>query len=65
MTSPRPFYCRPGCTIMADIKNILRPTDFSEYAESALPFVTSLSEKYGAAVHIPYEPKEYLKFGAA
>ncbi len=50
---------------MAEIKNILWPTDFSENAASALPFVTSLSEKYGAAVHILYVLKEYVEFGAA
>ena len=50
---------------MAEIKNILWPTDFSENAASALPFVTSLSEKYGAGVHILYVLKEYVEFGAA
>lgn len=50
---------------MADIQNILWPTDFSENAASALPFVNSLSEKYGAAVHILYVLKEYVEFGAA
>lgn len=37
-----------------DIKKILYTTDFSKNAEYALPYVTSLSEKYNAEVHIIY-----------
>jgi hypothetical protein len=35
-----------------EINKILWPTDFSENAASALPLVTSLSQKYQAEVHI-------------
>ncbi|ACL01833.1 UspA domain protein [Desulfatibacillum aliphaticivorans] len=34
-----------------NIKNILFPTDFSSTSVSALPWVYSLTEKYGAQVH--------------
>jgi len=37
-----------------EIKKILYTTDFSKNAEHALPYVTSLSEKYNAEVHILY-----------
>ena len=37
-----------------EIKKILYTTDFSKNAEYALPYVTSLSEKYNAEVHILY-----------
>ena len=37
-----------------DIKKILWPTDFSNIAEKALPHVKSLTEKYGAEVHVLY-----------
>lgn len=47
------------------IENILWPTDFSENAAKALPYVTSIAEKYQAAVHILYVMKEYPAFGAS
>jgi nucleotide-binding universal stress UspA family protein len=37
-----------------EIKKILWPTDFSENAAMALPLVTSLTQKYGAEIHILY-----------
>lgn len=37
-----------------EIKKILWPTDFSNNAESALPYVTSLGERYETEVHILY-----------
>lgn len=37
-----------------EIKNILWPSDLSEYANSALPYVQNLSHKYGATVHLLY-----------
>lgn len=46
-------------------EQILWPTDFSENAASALPYVTSLAEKYGAAIHILYVMKDYPAFGAS
>lgn len=37
-----------------DVKKILWPTDFSQNAEVALPQVKSLTEKYGAEIHVLY-----------
>lgn len=48
-----------------EIRRILWPTDFSENAAAALPYVTSLAETYQAEVHILYVLKEYVEFGAA
>jgi nucleotide-binding universal stress UspA family protein len=42
-----------GGSIM-DVKKILWPTDFSAISESALPHVKSLTEKYGAEIHVLY-----------
>ncbi len=47
-----------------EIQKILWPTDFSENASQALPLVTSLSQKYGAEIHILYVMKEYPVIGA-
>jgi nucleotide-binding universal stress UspA family protein len=46
-----------------EINKILWPTDFSENAARALPYVTSLTEKYGAEIHILYVLKDYPEFG--
>ena len=48
-----------------EIKKILWPTDFSENAATALPLVTSLTQKYGAEIHILYVLKDYPEFGAS
>lgn len=48
-----------------EIKKILWPTDLSENAAKALPYVTGTAEKYGAEIHILYVLKEYVAFGAA
>lgn len=37
-----------------DVKKILWPTDFSRIAEKALPQVKSLTERYGAEIHVIY-----------
>ncbi len=37
-----------------EIRKILWPTDFSKNSEDALPYVTSLSQKYDAEIHILY-----------
>jgi nucleotide-binding universal stress UspA family protein len=50
---------------MMEIKKILWPTDFSENAAKALPLVTSLTQKYGAEIHILYVLKDYPEFGAS
>ncbi len=41
-----------------EIKRVLWPTDFSENAASALPYVQSLSEKFQTEVHILYVIEE-------
>ena len=45
-------------------KKILWPTDLSENAVRALPYVTSLAETYQAEVHILYVLEEIGPFGA-
>jgi nucleotide-binding universal stress UspA family protein len=37
-----------------EVKKILWPTDFSSAAEAALPYVTSLTQKYNAEIHVLY-----------
>lgn len=37
-----------------EVKKILWPTDFSDNSEQALPYVTSLGEKYKTEVHVLY-----------
>jgi nucleotide-binding universal stress UspA family protein len=37
-----------------EVKKVLWPTDFSNSAEKALPFVTSLTQKYQAEIHVLY-----------
>jgi nucleotide-binding universal stress UspA family protein len=37
-----------------DVKKILWPTDFSDNSQQALPYVTSLGEKYQTEVHVLY-----------
>ena len=41
-----------------ELKKILWPTDFSENSEKALPYVTSLSEKFQTEVHVLYVIEE-------
>jgi len=41
-----------------EMKKILWPTDFSKNAERALPYVTSLGEKYSTEVHLLYVIEE-------
>ncbi len=47
------------------IQKILWPTDLSENAAVALPYVTDLAQRYGAEIHILYVLKEYVEFGAS
>ncbi len=47
------------------IQRILWPTDFSENAAKALPYVQSLSERYQTEVHVLYVLKEYGEWGAS
>ena len=37
-----------------EIKKILWPTDFSDNANAALPYVLSLTQKYGAEIYLLY-----------
>ncbi len=37
-----------------DVNKVLWPTDFSSSAEKALPYVTDLTQKYGAEIHVLY-----------
>ena len=37
-----------------EVKKVLWPTDFSSSAEKALPYVTSLTQKYEAEIHVLY-----------
>lgn len=37
-----------------EVNKILWPTDFSNSAEQALPYVTSLVQQYGAEIHVLY-----------
>ncbi len=41
-----------------EIKRVLWPTDLSENAAAALPYVTSLSEKFQTEVHVLYVIEE-------
>jgi len=41
-----------------EVKKILWPTDFSKNAERALPYVTSLGERYQTEVHVFYVIEE-------
>lgn len=41
-----------------ELKRILWPTDFSKNAEQALPYVSSLSEKFTSEVHVLYVIEE-------
>ncbi len=47
------------------IEKIVWPTDLSENAAKALPYVTSIAQQYQAEIHILYVLKEYVEFGAA
>ena len=48
-----------------EVNRVLWPTDFSSSAEKALPYVTDLTQKYGAEIHILYVLKDYPEFGAS
>ena len=37
-----------------ELKKVLWPTDFSSNAQKALPYITSLTMKYGAEIHMLY-----------
>jgi len=37
-----------------EVKKVLWPTDFSSSAQKALPYISSLTTKYGAEIHVLY-----------
>ncbi|MBT8351459.1 MAG: universal stress protein, partial [Deltaproteobacteria bacterium] len=37
-----------------EIRKVLWPTDFSSSAKKALPYISSLTAKYGAEIHVLY-----------
>ena len=37
-----------------EVNRVLWPTDFSSSSEKALPYVTDLTQKYGAEIHVLY-----------
>jgi nucleotide-binding universal stress UspA family protein len=43
-----------------EVKKILWPTDFSKNAARALPYVTSLTEKYETEIHVLYVIEELV-----
>ena len=45
---------------MMEVKRILWPTDFSKNAAWALPYVTSLTEKYETEIHVLYVIEELV-----
>ena len=47
---------------MVEIKKILWPTDLSKNAARALPYVTSLSERYQAEVHLIFVVEDVHQF---
>ncbi len=46
-----------------NVKKLLWPTDFSNNAAHALPYVTSLMEKYDTEVHVIYVMQEIAEHG--
>jgi len=48
---------------MIEIKHILFPCDFSENSGMILPYVMSLSEKYGGTIHLLHVVEDLLKWG--
>ncbi len=45
------------------IKNILFATDFSEFSQAALPYVTALSLRYGGTVHVAHVLPDPVRVG--
>ncbi len=46
-----------------EIKKILWPTDFSKNSNAALPYVLSLTEKYGAEIYLLYVAEDMADYG--
>jgi len=45
-----------------EIKKILWPTDFSDNANAALPYVLSLTKKYGAEIYLLYVAEDMADY---
>jgi nucleotide-binding universal stress UspA family protein len=45
-----------------EIKKILWPTDFSDNANAALPYVLSLTQKYGAEIYLLYVAEDMADY---
>ena len=46
------------------IKKILWPTDFSSSAQKALPYISSLTSKYGAEIHVLFVVEDIAHHGS-
>ena len=46
-----------------EIKKILWPTDFSKNSNAALPYVLSLTKKYGAEIYLLYVAEDMADYG--
>jgi len=46
------------------IKKILWPTDFSENSNAVLPYVLSLSQRYGAEIYLLYVAEDLSDYGS-
>ena len=47
-----------------EIKKILWPTDFSDNANAALPYVLSLTQKYGAEIYLLYVVEDMADYAS-
>ena len=47
-----------------EIKKILWPTDFSSSAQKALPYISSLTSKYGAEIHVLFVVEDIAHHGS-
>jgi nucleotide-binding universal stress UspA family protein len=47
-----------------EIKKILWPTDFSDNANAALPYVLSLTQKYGAEIYLLYVAEDMADYAS-
>ena len=45
-----------------ELKKVLWPTDFSSNAQKALPYITSLTMKYGAEIHMLYVIEDMVQY---
>ena len=48
---------------MVEIKKILFPFDFTQNSTKILPYVLSVSEKYGAMIYLLHVVDDFCKWG--